>query len=412
VLGAYQDVRDAITVPDSTGLAVLITGFVLEFFGRVAQAAGAAPVGAAIGVVNAALKFSTELANRKNGNEMGALKTTAEKLGQDTALTFGAALTSLSQTFDYLYADWGKLSAVATGLKTDEPAWDVSAEDAGQYVTVASDAAKLGYYRALVPVVYDRYEAQGAPTNRLDQWCLDRIAGGCDHFANRFFAYPSSAYSVPVQAPALNLRPAYDNTLVSAKDNATRALKPELMTDMTKAGLYPPYLFLRWPMDGRTCPIDLAEGYDLDLGCIGERQPLSGSPPTVTTHHLPTAAVGHHYRATLAATGGDGTYAWKLVNGSRLPAGITLSRAGVLSGIPRSPGRYRFRVAADDSAAAALTLSVRAVGAPAPGPRPAPPPPEHVLANTGLPTLPLLILASALVLAGVLLTAKRKRGAR
>jgi hypothetical protein len=56
-----------------------------------------------------------------------------------------------------------------------------------------------------------------------------------------------------------------------------------------------------------------------------------------TSATLPSATVGVNYSATLAASGGTGisaNYSWATANGSSLPAGLTLSSSGVLSGKP------------------------------------------------------------------------------
>ncbi|HYA17754.1 MAG TPA: putative Ig domain-containing protein [Bryobacteraceae bacterium] len=56
---------------------------------------------------------------------------------------------------------------------------------------------------------------------------------------------------------------------------------------------------------------------------------------TVTTAKLPAASVGAAYSVTLTASGGTAPYTWKL--DGFLPAGLTLSPAGVLSGVPSTP---------------------------------------------------------------------------
>ncbi len=83
----------------------------------------------------------------------------------------------------------------------------------------------------------------------------------------------------------------------------------------------------------------------------------------VTTASLPTAYVGSNYSQTLAATGGSGTgYAWTVAGGSSLPAGLTLSTAGVLSGKPTTAGSPSFSVMVTDSASntgnATYTLTI------------------------------------------------------
>lgn len=65
---------------------------------------------------------------------------------------------------------------------------------------------------------------------------------------------------------------------------------------------------------------------------------------------LPAGYVGSNYSQTLAATGGSGTgYTWSVTGGSTLPAGLSLSTAGVLSGKPTATGTPSFSITATDS---------------------------------------------------------------
>ena len=77
----------------------------------------------------------------------------------------------------------------------------------------------------------------------------------------------------------------------------------------------------------------------------------------------PSAAVGGAYSDTLSAAGGTAPYTWS-VNAGTLPAGITLSSAGVLSGTPTTTGSYPFTVNVTDAnkgvATASITLVVTA----------------------------------------------------
>lgn len=75
------------------------------------------------------------------------------------------------------------------------------------------------------------------------------------------------------------------------------------------------------------------------LSCASsEDSPLAPSldPIAITTVALPNAAPDVNYEATLAASGGDGSYAWALTVGSP-PEGLTLSADGVISGTPIGP---------------------------------------------------------------------------
>ena len=67
----------------------------------------------------------------------------------------------------------------------------------------------------------------------------------------------------------------------------------------------------------------------------------------VTTPALSPVRVGAPYSVNLTATGG-GTQAWAVKQGA-LPAGLTLSSTGSLSGTPRATGSFTFTVAVSDA---------------------------------------------------------------
>lgn len=82
---------------------------------------------------------------------------------------------------------------------------------------------------------------------------------------------------------------------------------------------------------------------------------------TVTPTTLPGATAGTAYNVTLVGAGAIGPYTFTLVDG-RLPAGITLSSAGVLSGTPTASGSFplslRVRDANGETGTVSLTLTV------------------------------------------------------
>ena len=75
------------------------------------------------------------------------------------------------------------------------------------------------------------------------------------------------------------------------------------------------------------------------------------------TGALPNAVVGVAYTQTLSASGGLAPYTYAVTAGS-LPAGLTLSSAGVVSGTPTAPGASSFTVTATDSEATPQTASL------------------------------------------------------
>lgn len=61
--------------------------------------------------------------------------------------------------------------------------------------------------------------------------------------------------------------------------------------------------------------------------------------PSVVTASLPASEVGAAYSVSLQATGGTGSYAWSLKSGS-LPAGLSLSTGGMITGTPTTSGNF------------------------------------------------------------------------
>lgn len=94
----------------------------------------------------------------------------------------------------------------------------------------------------------------------------------------------------------------------------------------------------------------------------------SASVPTVTittTSPLPTGTAGLSYSAAFAASG-TAPYTWSLISGS-LPAGLSLSTAGAISGTPAASGTSTFTIRVADSASAtasqAFSLTIAASAA-------------------------------------------------
>ncbi|MBV8147333.1 MAG: cellulase family glycosylhydrolase, partial [Gammaproteobacteria bacterium] len=79
---------------------------------------------------------------------------------------------------------------------------------------------------------------------------------------------------------------------------------------------------------------------------------------------LPGASVGAGYRHTLQAAGGSAPYSWSIASGS-LPAGLTLSSAGVITGTAAAAGNYSgivFRVTDNTNASASANVTLAVAG--------------------------------------------------
>lgn len=74
-------------------------------------------------------------------------------------------------------------------------------------------------------------------------------------------------------------------------------------------------------------------------------------PVTVSPGTLPASTVATAYSQTLTASGGSGPYSFAITAGA-VPAGLSLSPAGVLSGTPTASGSFNFTVTATDSSGA------------------------------------------------------------
>ena len=96
---------------------------------------------------------------------------------------------------------------------------------------------------------------------------------------------------------------------------------------------------------------------------------VSPAPPMVMTTSLPGGTINTAYaQTTLAASGGTPPYTWSASTGS-LPPGISVSAAGVVSGMPTVVGTFDFTIQVKDAIGAtatqALSIAVVApIGAP------------------------------------------------
>lgn len=87
------------------------------------------------------------------------------------------------------------------------------------------------------------------------------------------------------------------------------------------------------------------------------------APLAIGTSTLPPGAVGQSYSQQLTATGGTAPYRWAY---GTLPAGLTLTLDGTLSGIPKTAGSFQIPVQVTDAAAATASGQISLTINPAP----------------------------------------------
>ncbi len=97
---------------------------------------------------------------------------------------------------------------------------------------------------------------------------------------------------------------------------------------------------------------------------------INPTPLSITTTSLSNATVGVAYNANIQASGGTTPYAWSLINGTSLPAGLQLNTAtGAIAGTPTASGTTNFTVQVTDStqptaqtASKAFSITVNSAG--------------------------------------------------
>jgi hypothetical protein len=80
---------------------------------------------------------------------------------------------------------------------------------------------------------------------------------------------------------------------------------------------------------------------------------------TLSPGTLPTATAKNSLAVTIRATGRYGSYIFALAAGSTLPAGLSLTSGGLLSGTPTTAGSYTFTIVAKDATHSNLTGSFK-----------------------------------------------------
>ncbi|MEM7677630.1 MAG: Ig domain-containing protein, partial [Myxococcota bacterium] len=81
----------------------------------------------------------------------------------------------------------------------------------------------------------------------------------------------------------------------------------------------------------------------------------------IATMSVPSAFVGREYTAQIVAVGGQQPYVWTAL--SPLPAGLTLSESGVVSGVPETPGIFpiNFLVVGNSGAQSTREISINVI---------------------------------------------------
>ena len=180
-----------------------------------------------------------------------------------------------------------------------------------------------------------------------------------------WFSFTSAGGPVTLSATPAVLSPNLDvkislynsaGTVVASADPASARISDDAasglaasLTSTVAAGTY--YV----QVDGVGSGNVATTGYS-DYASVGRysMSVAANAAPVITTTSLPSTVVGQPYSAILSAAGGTGSRTWSLGSGA-LPAGLSLSATGTLSGTPTSTSTANFTLRVTDTASLSST---------------------------------------------------------
>ena len=154
----------------------------------------------------------------------------------------------------------------------------------------------------------------------------------------------------PASLPAATVASAYSQTISASGGTApysfavtAGSLPTGLSLNSSTGGL------LGTPSAGGTFNFTVtATDGNTDTGSRAYSLTVNDPTITITPNFPPNFTVGSAYSQAFTANGGTATYTYAITAGS-LPAGITLSSGGLLSGTPTAGGTFNFTITATDS---------------------------------------------------------------
>jgi large repetitive protein len=270
----------------------------------------------------------------------------------------GSGITSLSNSA--ITIDAGQSFQVTAALTGNEPvSWSV----AGSSCTAAACGTLSGATGATTT-----YTAPAGLASQIKVTLTASLSGTSNSSVANITVNPDPAISG--NPPAGTVGTPYQTTLTASggtpvlKWSVVGSLPPGLTFDTTTGAISGTPTttgstsFSAQIVDSSDVPYTAKATETIAIGtAIAPLVVASGNPPSGT--------VGVAYTSTLSATGGTTPYSWSLISGS-LPAGLSLSAGGVISGTPTAQGPSDFAVQVEDASGtktnASMTITINTAG--------------------------------------------------
>jgi hypothetical protein len=154
MLGAYNTIENSVQAPTSNAASSIIEPLYNAFLSLGSLASDVGPI---FGVVDTGFNLATSLVTDQNGNPTSTLTTTVGQLQRQAGDHFTAELQTLGTQFNFIYQDWGRMSALGTNLAgaTQGSAWFWDGDTTTANILKAMNPSILrSYYQSLMPAAY------------------------------------------------------------------------------------------------------------------------------------------------------------------------------------------------------------------------------------------------------------------
>ncbi|MGA8597666.1 MAG: hypothetical protein WB676_23375 [Bryobacteraceae bacterium] len=154
MLSVYKTIEASIQAPPSSPAPSLVDPLVNFFLGLGSLLPD---VGTLFGVADTAFNLGTSLSTDPSGNPTSTLTTTVAQLQQQAADNFTAQGGTLGTQFNFIYQNWGRISALGTDLAGASAGsawfWDGDTTTS-QVLSAMNPAIQESYYRNMMAATY------------------------------------------------------------------------------------------------------------------------------------------------------------------------------------------------------------------------------------------------------------------